>query len=78
MAKRQRHKPLALSEVLQMLTGALLRAEALLEEATDPDFALRCIHALVQSAGQYSRLLSEGEMEARLRALEEMMRGRVA
>jgi hypothetical protein len=78
MAKRQRGRPLELSEVLAMVSDALRRAESLLQDATDPDYALRCIHALSQTAGQYSRLVSEGELENRIKVLEEVLRGRAA
>ena len=76
--KKARGKPLEIAEVLAMVSDALRRAESLLQDATDPDYALRCIHALSQTAGQYSRLVSEGELEARIRTLEETLRGKVA
>src|SRR5262245_30263015 len=78
LAKRQRAKPLELFEVLQILSGAIRKAEQILLDADDRDFALRCCHALSQACGQYSRLMAEGELEARLKVIEEALRGKVA
>jgi hypothetical protein len=68
-SKRQRGKPLDLSEVLAILSDALRKAEELLQGADDKDFILRCVHCVSQSAGQYSRLVSEDELESRLKVL---------
>jgi hypothetical protein len=78
MAKRQRSKPLELYEVLQILSGAILKAEEILHRAEDDEFALRACHALSQSSGQYARLMAEGELEARVKVLEAALAGRVA
>jgi hypothetical protein len=78
MAKRARGKPLALAEVLSILSDAIRKAEQLLHEADDRDFAMRCCHALSQACGQYSRLMTEGELESRLKVLEDQLRGAAA
>jgi hypothetical protein len=78
MAKKERGKPLAVYEVLQILSDAIRKAETLLHDAQDADYALRCCHALSQSCGQYSRLVAEGELEARIKVLEEALRGKAA
>ena len=54
-----------------MLWGALLKAEAVLDAATnDSELTLKAVHAVSQCAGQYSKLLEVGELDARLAALE--------
>jgi hypothetical protein len=78
LAKRRARQPLQMADLLKILTSAIREAERLLYEATDPDFTLRCIHALSQAAGQYSKLMAEGELEARLAVLEETLRGKAA
>jgi hypothetical protein len=77
-AKRRAHKPLNLQDVLKILTSAIREAERLLYEADDPDFTLRCIHALSQACGQYSKLMAEGELEARLSVVEGALKGQAA
>jgi hypothetical protein len=78
MGKKQRGKPLEVAEVLSMLSDALRKAEEILHRASDDEFALKACHCLSQTAGQYVRVLSEGELEQRIKALEEVVRGRVA
>ena len=70
-AKRRAHKPLNLADVLKILTSAIREAERLLYGADDPEVTLRCVHALSQACGQYSKLIEIGEFEARLKVLEE-------
>ena len=74
MGKKRAHKPLNLTDLLKILTSAIREAERLLYAAEDPDFTLRCIHALSQACGQYSKLMSEGELEARLLAVEQVLK----
>jgi hypothetical protein len=76
--KKARGKPLALQEVLAILSDAIRKTEALLDGEEDRDFILRCTHALSQSCGQYARLSEVGELENRIRILESALQGRVA
>jgi hypothetical protein len=76
--KRQRGRPLELAEVLAILSDAIRKTEALLDGEEDRDFILRCTHAISQACGQYSRLMADGELEARLAVLEAAVRGKVA
>lgn len=71
LALRRARKPGTMEDVLLVLWTAVRDAERLLYEAEDPDFRLRCIHAISQAAGQYVRLLESGEFDARLKALED-------
>ena len=71
LAQRRAHKPGNLTDLLKVLWTAIKDAEALLYTAEDPEFRLRCVHALSQAAGQYARLIEVGEFEARLKVLEE-------
>jgi hypothetical protein len=51
-----------------------LHAETILEHASqeeNPELVLRAVHAISQTAGQYAKLLQIGEIESRLRAVEE-------
>ena len=77
-AIRRAHKPLSAADVLRVLTTAIREAERLLLEAEEPEFTLKCVHALSQACGQYVRLLAEGELEARLAAVEQLVRGEAA
>jgi hypothetical protein len=76
LAKRRAHKPGNLQDILKILWTAISDVEHLLYTAgDDADLRLRCLHALSQSCGQYSKLLEIGELEARLSALEQQMQG---
>jgi hypothetical protein len=46
-----------MSDVLKVLWTAIKDAEYLLYTAEDPEFRLRCVHALSQAAGQYAKLI---------------------
>lgn len=70
LAKRRAHKPGTLDDVRKVLWTALHDAETLMYEATDPELRLRCVHAVSQVAGQYSKLLETAEIAARLEAVE--------
>lgn len=75
LSKRRAHKPGNLQAILKILWTAITDAEHLLYTAgDDADLRLRCLHALSQSCGQYSKLLEIGELEARLSALEQAMK----
>jgi len=75
-AKRRAHKPGNFTDVLKVLWTAVREAERLLYQSEDPEFTLRCVHALSQACGQYSKLLEIGEFEARLAAVEaELQKG---
>jgi hypothetical protein len=79
LSKRCAHKPGSLADICKILWTAIQDAEQLLYTAgDDADLRLRCLHALSQSCGQYSKLLEIGEIEARLSALEQQMTGRPA
>jgi hypothetical protein len=78
LGKKARGKPLEIQEVLAILSDAIRKAEQLLADSADADYALRCCHALSQACGQYSRLVSEGELENRIKMLEEALRGKAA
>jgi hypothetical protein len=76
LSKRRAHKPGDLQAILKILWTAIRDAEALLYTAgDDADLRLRCLHALSQSCGQYAKLLEIGELESRLAALEQAMKG---
>lgn len=72
MAKKKRHKPGNLDDLLRVVWQALLEAEAVLEstDGDNPELALKAVHAVSQCAGQYEKLLEIGELEARVSALE--------
>jgi len=59
-----------LADVLKVLWTALSDAEQLMYAADEPELRLRCIHAISQVSGQYSKLLEVGELEARLALVE--------
>ena len=70
-AQKRRRTPGDLATLVQVLWGALLKAEAVLDAATHAsELTLKAVHAVSQCAGQYSKLLEVGELEARLQALE--------
>jgi hypothetical protein len=71
LAQRRAHKPGTLADLLKVLWTAIRDAEHLLYSADDPEFRLRCVHALSQAAGQYAKLLEIGEFEARLVQIED-------
>jgi hypothetical protein len=76
LSKRCAHKPGSLEDILKILWTAIKDVEQLLYTAEDDaDLRLRCLHALSQSCGQYSKLLEIGELEARLSALEQQIQG---
>ncbi|MBS1912854.1 MAG: hypothetical protein JST22_12775 [Bacteroidetes bacterium] len=58
----------------EKLWKALERAEGLMDN-DDAALVLRAIHALAQATGPYLKAVEVGELEARLRAIEEKMNG---
>jgi len=66
---KKRGKPGTLEDARALLWRALKRAGELLE-TEDPDLSLKAIHAISQGAGSYARLVTAGELEARLVELE--------
>jgi hypothetical protein len=73
LARKRRHKPGNLAELLRVLWQALLEAEAVLAEASgnDAELTLKAAHCISQCGGQYAKLLEVGEFESRLKALED-------
>jgi hypothetical protein len=73
LARKRRHKPGNLAELLRILWQALLEAEAVLAVASgnDADLTLKAVHAIVQASSGYAKLLEVGEFEGRLKALED-------
>jgi hypothetical protein len=69
-AQKRRAKPGNLAGLQRLLWRALKTAEAILDEAAEPDMQLRAVHAISQASGQYAKLLEIGELEARIAALE--------
>jgi hypothetical protein len=78
LLRRRIRRPLEMVDVLRILSRGILEADELLKNSVDPEFTLRCIHALSQACGQYSRLIQEGALEARLTALECELHGAAA
>lgn len=72
LAKKRRRKPGDVHDVLTVLWHAVLTAESVLEEAQgQPELQLRACHCVAQTAGQYIKALEVGELEARLKVLED-------
>jgi hypothetical protein len=74
-AKRKVRKPGNLQQLQAKLWRALCEAEAVLDTSEDPELTLKAVHAISQCAGQYAKLLEIGELEARVQALEQQMKG---
>lgn len=73
---RRRGKPGTVEDARRLLWRALDRAGELLDvedEEGKPDhaLALKAIHAISQGAAAYARIVEVGELEARIKALEE-------
>lgn len=74
---RKRKKAGSMEEVRRLLWRALTRAADLLEvedpETGQPDnaLALKAIHAISQGASAYAKIVEVGELEARIKALED-------
>ena len=75
LGKKLRSKPGNLAEVQVILWYALKRSQYCLDVATDPEDIVRASHAVSQIAGQYAKLLEIGELESRLAALEQQLKG---
>ena len=63
-AKKRRRKPGDLQDLLKVVWGALLEAEAVLDgtQGDNPELCLKAVHAVSQCAGQYAKLLEVGEL----------------
>ena len=61
-----------ITQLREKLWKALERAEGLMD-SDDAAVVLRAIHALAQATGPYLKAVEVGELEARLRAIEERM-----
>ncbi len=59
-----------ITRLREKLWKALERAEGLMD-SDDAAVVLRAIHALAQATGPYLKAVEVGEIEARLRAIEE-------
>jgi hypothetical protein len=77
IAKKRSRKPGNLAQLVRILWQAVLEAQAVLEGADEDEaeLKLRAVHALGQVSGQYAKLLEIDELEARLSALEQAMKG---
>lgn len=72
MARQRRRKPGDLAALQRVVWQALLEAEAILRDAdSEPELKLRGVHAVTQAASAYARLIETGELEARVKRLEE-------
>jgi len=71
-AKKRRGKPGDLAALQRLVWAALLEADAVLQrtQGANPELCLKAVHAVSQCAGQYTKLLEVGELEARITALE--------
>ncbi len=81
LAKARRRKPGDIEALKRMVWNAITHAQEVLEQSAldgEPELRLKAIHALSQCAGQYSKLIEVGELEARLAALEARVQGKSA
>lgn len=69
LAKKRKHKPGNLQDVLAIVWDALKTAQVLLEDE-DPAMQLKAAHGVFQGGMAYAKLYESGELEARLSALE--------
>ena len=78
MKARQRAEAAGtLEEVRLKLWRCLGRVEKIAEdEDADPALTLRAVHCLSQTASTYVKLTEAGELEKRMDALEETLKGR--
>lgn len=73
------NKPGDTAKLQQKLWRAVAAAERMLfAENTTYDDQIRAIHALVQAAGSYAKLLETAELEARIAELETALKSRPA
>jgi hypothetical protein len=78
LAKKQIRKAGDLPALIRTLWHAIVEAREILDTTESEDTKLRAVHAIGQTAATYARLLEVGEHEARLVAVEEALRGRIA
>lgn len=82
---RRKGKPGTLEDARRLMWRALTRADELLDtESEDPEtgevrpdnaLALKAIHAISQGASAYAKIVEAGELEARIKALEDAAEG---
>lgn len=70
--RRARRKVGSLKDAQALLWRALERAGELLE-LSEPEMALRAIHAVSQGASAYARIIEVGKLEDRLEELEDRL-----
>jgi hypothetical protein len=78
IARRRAYKPGDVHQLLRMVWQALVEAESVLLESDDPELTLKACHAISQCGGQYMKLLETSDLESRLAALEDQLRGKAA
>ncbi|WP_019588731.1 hypothetical protein [Deinococcus apachensis] len=71
-AKRAKRKPPGLDALLLKLWKAIETAEELLSKDDDA-VRLKAVHALAQTGSAYARAYEVGEMEGRLKAIEDAL-----
>ena len=66
-----------LTDMRRELWRAILCAkEVLLDPSSDPSTTLKAVHAITSASTAYARLVEIGEIEARLEAVEELLKHR--
>jgi hypothetical protein len=72
-ARKRLKKPGDLHELRRKLWQAILEAERVMLTNANDEMVLKAVHALSQAAAHYAKLVTDGEVEARLRAVETML-----
>ncbi|WP_036258703.1 hypothetical protein [Meiothermus cerbereus] len=71
----RRRKPGDLGQLRAVLWGMLLEAEHIAQDRTlDENIRLKAISALATAAGAYLKATEQGDLENRLKALEERLK----
>ncbi|WP_157202684.1 hypothetical protein [Calidithermus chliarophilus] len=74
LKRLRRRKPGDLGQLRAVLWGMLLEAEAIAQDgAQDVHARLKAISALATTAGAYLKATEQGDLEARLQALEQAL-----
>lgn len=82
MSKKEKSKPGSLDDLTHTLWKAINRLDTCLEQLADTEGKAdtnelcRLVHCLSQSASVYARVLEVGELEARVQALEQQVKGK--
>lgn len=74
MARKYRRRQGTLLQTQKMLWRAITAVEAILDAPDSNAQTLQVCHALSQACSSYSRLLEVGQFEARLLALEALVK----